>query len=134
MRIARARTAIEGDPGMNVQEQTAFLEATAEVAKLVRLAQIAVVRARSHSHADIYEHVDFMSKRLYELRVTSEWLQQRVKRWMDSGYMPIEPANRVLDRRAGIDRRIATMRKELLSPADITAPLDLSAAKTKSTA
>ena len=107
---------------MNLQERATFLQLIAEVAKLTKLAQIEVERARSLCHADTYELVDFMSKRLYELRVTSEWLQQRIRR-AETGYLPIDPDNRLVsDRRTGIDRRIATMRKELLG-IDVTGPM-----------
>jgi hypothetical protein len=78
-------------------------------------AQAAVQRARSQCHAHIYEHVDLISKRLYELKVTSEWLHQGMLGRFDLVSQGEMHGRQSPDRRNDIDRRIAGMRKHLLS-------------------
>ena len=99
---------------MDAAELAEFAEAIAEAEKLIARTAVVIQRAKSRSHGEIYEHVDVISKRLFELRVRSEWL-----RLVALG--AIEPASpdpkerQGVDRRNAIDRRVTGMRKQLLS-------------------
>jgi hypothetical protein len=96
---------------MNANEQAIFLDAMGEVAEFARSAQAAAARAQSQCHAEVYEQLDVIAKRLYELRIRAEWLQKAVVHgW------PLEDASLQRmgpDRRQGIDRRVETMKKQL---------------------
>jgi hypothetical protein len=97
---------------MNTKEQAIFLDAISEVAKLINSTQAAAARAQSQCHAEIYEHVDIIAKRLYELRVRSEWLRHAVL----AGWQ-LEDAQALNrhgpDRRQSVDRRIENMKKQM---------------------
>jgi 16S rRNA G527 N7-methylase RsmG len=100
---------------MDTEERTRFLEAIAETAKLVRLTQVALQRARAQCHGEVYEHVDVMCVRAYELQVRSEWLQQAVLGDLQMLVRAANDENRQFpDRRKSIDRRIVGMRNQLL--------------------
>ena len=101
---------------MNVLERAEFLDAIAETARLVKLAQAALQRARSQCHGEIFDQVDLMSKRVYELKVKSEWLRHAVLGKIE---LPVPPngadSRQDEDRRLGIDRRIARMQSQMLA-------------------
>jgi hypothetical protein len=95
-------------------EQREFVDAMVEAEKHIQRAQAALQRAKSKCHAEIYEHLDVISKRAYEVRVRSEWLRLSV-----SGVIkpePVDPqARQSVDRRSTIDRRVEGMRKQVLA-------------------
>jgi len=99
---------------MDAAELAEFAEAIAEAEKLIARTAVVIQRAKAKSHGEIYEHVDVISKRVFELRVRCEWL-----RLVALG--AIEPASpdskerQGVDRRNAIDRRVAGMRKQLLT-------------------
>ena len=99
---------------MDAAELAEFAEAIAEAEKLIARTAVVIQRAKARSHGEIYEHVDVISKRVFELRVRCEWL-----RLVALG--AIEPASpdskerQGVDRRNAIDRRVAGMRKQLLA-------------------
>ena len=99
---------------MDAAELAEFAEAIAEAEKLIARTAVVIQRAKARSHGEIYEHVDVISKRVFELRVRCEWL-----RLVALG--AIEPASpdskerQGVDRRNAIDRRVAGMRKQLLT-------------------
>jgi hypothetical protein len=102
---------------MDQVERTYFLAAMTEAAKLIRLTQTALQRARSHSHGEVYDHIDLMCTRAYELQVKAEWIQHVALGNVQITIEAIDPEIRQgPDRRRSVDRRIATMRKQLLSP------------------
>jgi len=106
---------------MNVPEREQFLDAMRETARLIKLSQAALERARSQCHGKVYEQVDLMTKRVYELRVKSEWLRHAVQEGIELSLLgQDDPEGRQdPDRRIGIDRRIHAMRQQLfpvLSP------------------
>jgi hypothetical protein len=105
---------------MDPVERTYFLSAMAEAAKLIRLAHTGLQRARSQCHGEVYEHIDLMCTRAYELQVKAEWIQHvalgDVKITLDA----IDPESRQgPDRRRSVDRRIAAMRKQLMPQAEL---------------
>jgi hypothetical protein len=100
---------------MDQVERANFLAAMAEAARLIRLTHTALQRARSQCHGEVYEHIDLMCTRAYELQVKAEWIQHvaigDVKITLDA----IDPDSRQgPDRRRSVDRRIAAMRKQLM--------------------
>jgi hypothetical protein len=100
---------------MDADERTRFLEAMGEAARLVRQAQIALRRARAQCHGEVYEQVEVMCTRAYELQVTSEWLQHVVVGNVALNVSAANDQNRQgPDRRKSVDRRIAGMRKQML--------------------
>ena len=103
---------------MDTGEQTRFLEAMAEAGRLVRQAQTALHRARAQCHGDVYEHIDLMCTRAYELLVKTEWIQHVALGNVKITLEAIDPEIRHgPDRRRSVDRRIAGMRKQLLEKA-----------------
>src|SRR5258708_8673095 len=60
---------------MNAAEQAVFAEAIAEAEKLIAHTEAAIQRAKSQCHGEVYEDVDVISKRAFELRVRCEWLR-----------------------------------------------------------
>jgi hypothetical protein len=96
---------------MNDLEKAKFLDAVAEAAKLLELSQSALQRARAQCDGDLYERLDVLSKRAYEIKVKSEWLRHSVLGKID---LPIQQRH-AADRRVGIDRRIVGMLKQMLS-------------------
>lgn len=100
---------------MDAMERAQFLAAMAEAAKLIRLAHTGLQRARSQCHAEVYEHIDLMCTRAYELQVKAEWIQHVALGDAQITLDRIDPESRQgPDRRRSVDRRIATMRKQLL--------------------
>lgn len=99
---------------MNVDEQAEFLVAMVKVADLIKSTQAAVQRARTLCHGEIYDEVDLMSKRLYELKVKSEWVRYATQ---GKGGLPKpDPeARQSSDRRLGIDRRVVGMKRQMFS-------------------
>jgi hypothetical protein len=96
-------------------ERASLIAAVAEAAKLIRLTQRALQRARSQCHGEVYQHIDIMCTRAYELQVRCEWLQQIALRNLEITLEAIDPQSRLgPDRRVAVDRRIAGMRKQLL--------------------
>ena len=101
---------------MSNQERGEFLDAMTEMVNLLRRTQAAVQRARSQCHAEIYDHVDLMSKRVYELKVKSEWLQQGVLGLVQLEGPVDADGRQGADRRCSIDRRVVTRRKQMILP------------------
>jgi hypothetical protein len=99
---------------MNVGEQADFLAAMAKVAELIKSTQAALQRARSLCHGEIFDEVDLMSKRLYELKVKAEWV-----RFATEGKVALPKVDaegrHSSDRRLGLDRRVAGMQKQMLA-------------------
>jgi hypothetical protein len=101
---------------MNVLERAQFIGAMAETEKMMKLAQAALQRARSHCHGEVFVQVDVMSKRAHEVKVISEWLRHAVLGRVEFPASPDGMQNRQgEDRRSGIDRRIARMQSQMLS-------------------
>jgi hypothetical protein len=98
---------------MSVGEQADFLAAMAKVADLIKSTQAALQRARTLCHGQIFDEVDLMSKRLYELKVKSEWVAHAVQGKVE---LPKADAKgrQTSDRRLGLDRRVAGMKKQLI--------------------
>ena len=100
---------------MDAAERKHFLAAMTEAAKLIRLAHTALQRARSQCHGEIYEHIDLMCTRTYELQVKADWIQVVAQGDGKVTLDAIDPDSRQgPDRRRSVDRRIASMRKKLL--------------------
>jgi hypothetical protein len=100
---------------MDAVERTYFLAAMAETAKLIRLAHTGLQRARAQCHGEVYEHIDLMCTRAYELHVKAEWIQHVALGDVKITLEAIDPESRQgPDRRCSVDRRIASMRKQLL--------------------
>jgi hypothetical protein len=99
---------------MDAGEQAQFVEAIAEAEKLIVRTEAFIQRAKSRCHGEIYEHVDVISKRAFELRVRCEWLRLVVLGVIDPSPSAGAKQRQVVDRRHTIDRRVASMRKQLL--------------------
>ena len=99
---------------MNDIENAKFADALAEATKLLELAQARLQRARALSDGALYERVDLISKRVFELKIKSDWLRYSVL-----GKIHVDAANDRVgsDRRVRVDRRIVGMQKLLLSVA-----------------
>ena len=95
-------------------EKTKFVDSLAHAAKLLELAQAHLHRARARCDGALYDRVDLISKRAFELKVKSDWLRYSVL-----GKIHVDAANDRVgsDRRVGIDRRIVGMQKLLVSAA-----------------
>ena len=100
---------------MEAAELAEFAEAIAEAEKLIARTAVVIQRAKSRSHGEIYEHVDVISKRLFELRVRSEWLRLVALGAIEPPTSPDPKERQGVDRRNAIDRRVAGMRKQLLT-------------------
>lgn len=100
---------------MNVREREDFLDAMRKTVRLVKLSQATLQRARAQCHGELYEHINQLTRQVYELRTKSEWLRYTVLR--GGGLPPRQPGEdgrNGPDRRVGIDRRIEAMRQQLL--------------------
>ena len=95
-------------------ENAKFVDSLAHAAKLLELAQAHLQRARSQCDGELYERVDLISKRAFELKVKSDWVRYAVL-----GKIHVDAANDRVgsDRRVTVDRRIVGMQKLLLSVA-----------------
>ena len=95
-------------------EKVKCVDALAQAAKLLELAQTQLQRARSQCSGELYERADVISKRAFELKVKADWLRYSVL-----GKIPDGAANDRVgsDRRMGVDRRLVGMQKLLLSVA-----------------
>jgi len=95
-------------------EKTRCVDSLAHAAKLLALAQAHLQRARSQCSGEVYNRVDLIAKRAFELKVKSDWLRYSVL-----GKIHVDAANDRVgsDRRVGIDRRLVGMQKLLLSVA-----------------
>ena len=96
-------------------ERREFVAAMAEAEDLIRRTQEVLQRAKSKCHADVYEHLDVISKRAYELKVRSEWLRLTVLGAIEPA--AVDAQARETDRRSAIDRRVKGMRKQVLAAA-----------------
>jgi hypothetical protein len=96
---------------MDDSQKARFVDALAEAAKLLELAQTQLQRARTQCKGEVYERVDLLSKRAFELKVKSDWL-----RYSKLGKIEFND-RQGSDRRVGIDRRIVGMQKRILSVA-----------------
>jgi hypothetical protein len=99
---------------MSVGEQADFLAAMAKVADLIKSTQAALQRARTLCHGQIFDEVDLMSKRLYELKVKSEWVRYATEGKVDLPKVDAE-GRQSADRRLGLDRRVAGMQKQMIA-------------------
>ena len=99
---------------MNDIEKTRCVDSLAHAAKLLELAQAHLHRARAQCEGNVYERVDLMAKRAFELKVKADWLRYSVL-----GKIHVDAANDRVgsDRRVGLDRRIVGMQKLLVSVA-----------------
>ena len=121
---------------MNVLEREEFLDAMKEAVKIIKLTQAALQRARSQCHQEVYEEVNVMARRVYELKVKAEWLRYAVLSGMEpsaalsadpEGRPGADPASRLgADRRIAIDRRIQAMQRQLLPLPSLEAELQAS--------
>jgi hypothetical protein len=101
---------------MNVPEREDFLDAMRKTVRLVKLSQAMLQRARSQCHGELYEHINQLTRQVYELRTKSEWLRYTVLRGGDQpAREPGEESRRSPDRRVAVDRRIEAMRQQLLA-------------------
>jgi len=100
---------------MEARELSDFVAALAEAERLIASSSAAVQRAKSRCHEEIYEHLDVIAKRLWELRVHSEWLRRVALGDIVPPAAPAQKARQLPDRRVSFDRRIAGMRKQLLA-------------------
>ena len=100
---------------MDAAELAEFAEAIAEAEKLIARTAVVIQRAKSRSHGEIYEHVEVISKRVFELRVRSEWLRLVVLGVIEPSAAVDPKVRQGVDRRNAIDRRVAGMRKQLLT-------------------
>jgi hypothetical protein len=98
---------------MENEEQREFVQAMAEVEASIQRAQAALQRAKWKCHGEIYEHLDVISKRAYELKVRSEWLRLAVLGAIEPAAVPQAREN--ADRRSAIDRRVEGMRRQVLA-------------------
>jgi len=99
---------------MDEIEKARFVDALSHAAKLLELAQAHVQRARSQCSGELYERVDLIAKRTFELKVKSDWM-----RYAALGKIHVDAANDRVgsDRRVRVDRRIVGMQKMLLAVA-----------------
>jgi hypothetical protein len=102
---------------MNTAEQAAFAEAIAEAEKLIARTEAVIQRAKSQCHGEVYENVDVISKRAFELRVQCEWLRLVVLGEIEPSTSTDAKERQGADRRNSIDRRVSGMRKQLLAHA-----------------
>ena len=104
---------------MDPLQRTYFLAAIAETAKLIRLSQAALQRARMQCDGEVAEHINTMATRIYELQVRTEWIQH-VALGNERITLPaIDPDSRQgPDRRVNVDRRIAGLRQRLEGESD----------------
>jgi len=99
---------------MEIGEEGDFLDAMAEAEELIQRVQAALQRAKATCHGDVYDHLDVISKRAYELKVRSEWLRLAVLGAIEPPV--VDPkAREGVDRRSAIDRRVEGMRKQVLA-------------------
>jgi hypothetical protein len=99
---------------MSVGEQADFLAAMAKVADLIKSTQAALQRARTLCHGQIFDEVDLMSKRLYELKVKSEWVRFATQGKVELPAVDAE-GRQSSDRRLSLDRRVAGMQKQMIA-------------------
>jgi hypothetical protein len=97
---------------MENAEQREFVEAMAEAEEAIRRTQAALQRAKAKCHGEIYDHLDVISKRAYELKVRSEWLRLAVVGAIE--LVVDAQARESVDRRSAIDRRVEGMRKQVI--------------------
>jgi hypothetical protein len=103
---------------MNVRERAEFLDAMRKTIRLIKLTQATLQRARTQCHGEVYEQINLMTKRAYELRTKSEWLRYTALTRAELSVPQADAESRQgMDRRIGIDRRIQAMRQQLLPAA-----------------
>jgi hypothetical protein len=99
---------------MDVQEQAEFAEVIAEAEKLIVRSAAVIQRAKSRCHGEVYEHVDVLAKRIFEVRVWCEWLRLVVLGAIEPSTSADPKERQGVDRRHAVDRRVASIRKALL--------------------
>ena len=100
---------------MDKAEHEQFLASVAKAAKLIRQAQTDLQRARDACHGELYEHLNLIFTRGYELQVRLEWVRHVALGNVELKVPEFDPENREApDRRRSVDRRVAGMRKQLL--------------------
>ena len=99
---------------MNFNERAEFLLAMVEASNMIARVQAALQRAQGQCHGEIYDHVELMARRFYELRVKSDWLRyaalEKIELPMPG---PDWEGRQSVDRRLGLDRRIIGLQKQL---------------------
>jgi len=108
---------------MQTQERREFVEAMIEATELIRRTQAALQRAKSKCNGQLYEHLDVASKRVYEVKVISDWLRLAALGGIQPSVVDPEARDSV-DRRAAIDRRVEGMRREVLAATRLHAVKD----------
>ena len=95
-------------------EKDRCVDALEMAGKLFDLAQTQLHRARTQCDGELYERIDVIAKRAFELKVKADWLRYDVEGRIPPGLANARIAS---DRRVGVDRRIVGMQKVLLSAA-----------------
>ena len=99
---------------MDETRKAVCIDALAEAAKLLELAQAQLQRARAQCSGEFYGRADLVAKRAFELKVKTDWLRYTVL-----GKISTQPADDRFgsDRRLAVDRRIVGMQKRLVAAA-----------------
>jgi len=95
---------------MNDAEREKLADTLADAAKLLEYSQAALQRARAQCDGELYERLDVICKRAFELKVKSEWLRHSA---LGRIALPAQQRH-AADRRLGIDRRLPGMLKQML--------------------
>jgi len=98
---------------MNPVERAQFLASISEAAILIRKAQNELQRARSACHGELFEHMDLVFTRAYELQVRAEWMRQIALGNVSVSAGGAGENRQAPDRRRKVDRRVTGMRKQL---------------------
>jgi hypothetical protein len=113
--LTHRRGARKGEGGeVNAMERVEFLEAMREAVGLIKQTQVALQRARSRCHGELYEQVNSLTKQFYESRTKSEWLRYAALAKVEPVLRADPESREGPDRRIAIDRRIQAMRQQLL--------------------
>lgn len=99
---------------MNDNDRAEFCDAILEALNLIERTQAVLQRAKRRCNGELFDHTDLISKRVFEVRVRSEWL-----RLVAVGVVEMTPSGAggrdLPDRRQAIDRRVAGMRRQILA-------------------
>ena len=97
---------------MDETEKARFLDALAEAAEMLELAQAQLQRARAQCKGEAHDRVDLIAKRAFELKVKAEWLRYELAGKLEPSE---ENRRRGSDRRTSVDRRLVSMQKLMLA-------------------
>lgn len=100
---------------MKIADPAQFAEQIVEAEKLLERIPALLQRAKMKCHGEVYEHLDVIAKRAYELKVRAEWLRLAVLGQIDPSACAEHTARGLPDRRHSVDRRIAGMRRQILA-------------------